>query len=87
MPSHRFSSATGEQKGITQTIYTDSEPPNPMPKSIMPSAKLRSANLPFFYVSCCDAVGNQTPDALTTVLHGGGFINMGPNSPADMANI
>ncbi len=23
LPSHRFNSATGEQKGITQTIYTD----------------------------------------------------------------
>ncbi len=46
MPSHRFCSATGEQKGITQTIYTDSEPPSRMPNSIMPSAKLRSANLP-----------------------------------------
>ncbi len=28
VPSHRFNSATGEQKGITQTIYTDSEPPS-----------------------------------------------------------
>ncbi len=46
--SHRFNSATGEQKGITQTIYTDSEPPSQMPNSLMPSAKLRSANLPFF---------------------------------------
>ncbi len=25
-PSHRFNSATGEQKGITQTIYIDSRP-------------------------------------------------------------
>ncbi len=24
VPSHRFNSATGAQKGITQTIYTDS---------------------------------------------------------------
>ncbi len=46
--SHRFNSATGEQKGITQTIYTDSEPPSRMPNSLMPRAKLRSANLPFF---------------------------------------
>ncbi len=27
VPSHRSNSATGEQKGITQTIYTHSEPP------------------------------------------------------------
>ncbi len=27
VPSHRFNFATGEQKEITQTIYTDSEPP------------------------------------------------------------
>ncbi len=41
-PSPRFNSATGEQKGITQTIYTDSDPPSRMPNSVMPSAKLRS---------------------------------------------
>ena len=46
--SHRFNSATGEQKEITQTIYTDSEPPSRMPNSLMPSAKLRKANLPVF---------------------------------------
>ncbi len=46
--SHRFNSATGEQKGITQTIYADSEPPSRMPNSLMPNAKLRSANLPSF---------------------------------------
>ncbi len=48
MPSHRFNSATGEQKWITQTIYTDSEQPIRLPNSLMPSAKQRSANLPFF---------------------------------------
>ncbi len=48
VPSHRFNFATGEQKGITQAIYTDSEPRSRMPNSLMPSAKLRSANLPFF---------------------------------------
>ncbi len=50
VPSHRFNSAIGKQKGITQTIYTDSEPPSRMPNSLMPNAKLRSANLPFFYI-------------------------------------
>ncbi len=45
---HQFNSTTGEQNGITQTIYTDSEPPSRMPNSLMQSAKLRSANLPFF---------------------------------------
>ncbi len=48
VPSHLFNSATGEQRGITQTIYTDSEPPSRLPNSFMPSAKLRSANLPVF---------------------------------------
>ncbi len=51
VPSHRFNSATRGQKGITQTaqtIYTDSEPPSRMPNSLMPSAKLKSANLLFF---------------------------------------
>ncbi len=49
VPSYWFNSATGEQKGITQTIYTDSEPPSWMPNSLMPSAKLRSKP-PIFYV-------------------------------------
>ncbi len=40
VPSHRFKSAIGEQKGITQTIYTDSGPPSRLPNSLMPSAKL-----------------------------------------------
>ncbi len=60
VPSHRFSSATGEQKGVTQTIYTDSELPSRMPNSLMLSAKLRSANLPFLRL-WCDAVGDRTP--------------------------
>ena len=48
VPSHRYNSTTGEQKGITRTIYTDSKPPSRLPISLMPSAKLRSANLPIF---------------------------------------
>ncbi len=60
VPSHRFNSATGEQKGITRSIYADSEPPSRMPNSLMPSAKLRSANLPFLRL-WCDAVGDRTP--------------------------
>ena len=55
VPSHRFNSATGEQKGIIQIIYTDSELPSRMPNSLIPSAKLRSANLPFLRL-WCDAV-------------------------------
>ncbi len=31
MPSHRYNSATGEQKGITQTIYTDTAASSRMP--------------------------------------------------------
>ncbi len=47
------------QKGITQTIYTDSEPPSQTLNSLMPSAKLRSAN-PIFLHLWCDMVGDQT---------------------------
>ncbi len=61
VPSHRFNSATCEQKGITQTIYSDSEPPSRMPNSLMPSPKLRSSNLHFW----CDAVGDRTPASRT----------------------
>ncbi len=64
VPSHRFNSATVEQKGITQTIYKDSEPPSRLPYSLMPSAKLRSANLPLFSL-WCDAVGDRTPASRT----------------------
>ncbi len=63
-PSHRFNSATGEQKRITQTIYTDSEPPSRTPNSLMPSAKLRSANLPFLRL-WSDTVGDRTPASRT----------------------
>ncbi len=78
VPSYRFSSATGEQKGIIQTIYTDSEPPSRLPNSLMPNAKLRSANLPFFTSFCVTWSGIEPrppapqADALTTVLRGGG---------------
>ncbi len=48
VPRHRFNSATGVQKGITQTIYTDSKLSSRLPNSLMPSAKLRSTNLPIF---------------------------------------
>ncbi len=34
VPGHRFNSATGEQEGITQMIYTDSDPPSRMPNSL-----------------------------------------------------
>ncbi len=77
VPSHRFISATCEQKGITQTIYTNPEPPSRMPNPLMPSAKLRRANLPFLSL-WCDVVGIEArppaprADALTTMLHGGG---------------
>ncbi len=45
VPSQRFNSATGEQKGITQTIYTDSEAHSRLPNSLMLSDKLRSTIL------------------------------------------
>ncbi len=59
VPSHRFNSAIGEQKEITQTIYTDSEPPSRMPNSLMPSANLRSANLPCFLSSVWHGRGSK----------------------------
>ncbi len=66
VPSHRFNPANGEQKGITQTIYTDSEPPSRLPNSLLPSAKLRSANLPLFTSTLwCDAVRDRTPSSRT----------------------
>ncbi len=37
VPSHRFNSATGEQKGITQTIYTDFKVPSRWPNLLMPN--------------------------------------------------
>ncbi len=80
VPSHRFNSATGEQKGITQTIYTDSEPPSRLPNSLMPSAKLRSANLPVFYVFGVtrSRIESRPPapraDALTTVPRVGDIV-------------
>ncbi len=64
LSSHRFNSTTGEQKGITQTIYTASEPPSRLSNSLMPSDKLRSGNLPVF-TYWCDAVGDQTPASRT----------------------
>ncbi len=44
--------------------YTDSEPPSQLPNSLMPSAKLRSANLPVF-TSLVYAVGDWTPASRT----------------------
>ncbi len=76
VPSHQFNSATGEQKGITQAVYTDSEPPSGMSNSLMASAQLSSANLPFLRLWCGDRSGIEPrppepgADALTTVLRG-----------------
>ncbi len=81
--SEWFNSATGQQKGITQIIYTDSEPPSRTPNSLMPSAKLRSANLPFFYVFGVTRSGIEPrppaprADTLTTMLHGGSGLTVG----------
>ncbi len=78
MPSHRCNSATGEQKGITQTIYTDSEPPSRFPNSFMPRAKLRRAKPPIFHIFGVTRSGIEPrppaprTDALTTMLHGDG---------------
>ncbi len=59
VPSHQFNSATGEQKRITQTIYTDYEPPIRLPNSLMPSAKLTSTNLPVFTSLECRGRGSN----------------------------
>ncbi len=76
VPRHRFNSATGEQKGITQTIYTDTEPPSRMPNSLIqaPSWEVQKA------------VRDRTPasrtwvDALTIMLWGGGRSWLGVGS-------
>ncbi len=72
VPSHRFNSAT-------QTIYTDSEPPSRLPNSLMPSAKLRSANLPLCVFGVTRSGIEPRPpapraDALTTVLSYAGAV-------------
>ena len=64
------------RKAITRTINTDSEPPSRIPNSLMPSTKLRSANLHFVRL-WYDTVGDRipvsrTPSPLTTMLRGGG---------------
>ncbi len=79
--SHWFNSATGEKKGITQTIYTDPEPPSRLPNSLMSNAKLRSGNLPAFTSLVWRGRGsNPRPpapraDALTIMLRGGGAVD------------
>ncbi len=83
VPSHRCNSATGDQKGITQTIYTDSEPPSLLPNSLMPSAKLRSAKLQVFTSLVWRGRGSNPGlshsqrTLLTTMLRRGGARLMG----------
>ncbi len=66
------------KRWITQTIYTDPERPSRLPKSSMPSTKLRSANLPLStsLVWWRSGIESRPPtpraDALTTVLRRGG---------------
>ncbi len=71
VPSHRFNSTTGEQKGITQTIYTDSEPPSRMPNSLMPSAK-RQAPISYLFGVTRSGIEPRPPapraDTLTIML-------------------
>ncbi len=70
VPSHRFNSATGEKKGITQTIYTDSEPPS---RIINAKRQAEKSKPPIFYIF---GVTRRPPapqaDALTTMLRRGG---------------
>ncbi len=63
VPSHRFNSATGEQKGITHTIYTDSKPPSRMPSSLMPSWEAQTSH---FLRLWCDTVEDQIPASRTS---------------------
>ncbi len=77
VPSHRFNSATGEQKLITQTIYTDFQPASRLPNSVMPGSKLR-IKPPNCYVFGVTRSGIEPrppaprADTLTTVLRRGG---------------
>ncbi len=57
VPRRRFNSATGEQKWLTQTIYTDSEPPSRLPNSLMPSWEAQTSHILRLW---CDAVGDRT---------------------------
>ncbi len=51
VPSHRFHSARGEQRGITQTIYTDSEPPSRLPNALINTKRQVEKRKPLiFYV-------------------------------------
>ncbi len=59
VPSHRFNSATGEQKGITQAICTDSELASRLANSLMPSANLQ------IFTSWCDTVRDRTQASRT----------------------
>ncbi len=78
VPSHRFYSATGEQTGITQTIYTDSQPSSRMPTSLMPRAKLRAQTSHFLRLGVTRSGIEPRPpapraDDLTTRLRRGGL--------------
>ncbi len=64
VPSHRFNSATGEQKWITQTIYTNSEPPSRLPNSLMQAPSWEGQTSQFLRL-WCDAVRNRTPASRT----------------------
>ena len=79
VPSHRFNSATGEQKGITKTIYTDSKlTSSRLPNSLKPSEW--EAQTSQFLCLSCDAVGDWTPGSCTpstTRLRGGGNTSKG----------
>ncbi len=76
VPSHRFNSATGEQKKITQIICTDSELQSRMPNSLVPSAKLRRPKLPFLRL-WCDAIGDRIPASRTPSRHSNHYATRG----------
>ncbi len=65
VPSHhRFNSATGEQKGITETIIlTPSRPVGCLTHQYQ--APSREVQISHFLRLWCDAVGDQTPTSRT----------------------
>ena len=80
--SHRFDSATGEQKGITQTIYTDSEPPSQLPNSFNAKRQAEKPKPPTFYIFGVTRSGIEPrEDALTTMPRGGGIMGMASAYP------
>ncbi len=79
VPCHRFNSATGEQKRITETIYTDFQPSSRMSNSFNAKRQADKRKPPILYVFGVTRSGIEPgrppeprADALATMLPEGG---------------